>query len=547
MEQVSTHARRIDSGDSDSDCSNSVHSDPKENVVDELPNEIIAGQQVAVDNIGVRMSHPFLQNGYDWEKLVTTARSDSVTTVDPQYLPHNGPVLEKHVVARCKYLSLELTHENKEKVRDFLELHQNRMKQILKVWFHTFWVEQCKHLEITFDSGCDVTNLQEFQIAIQECKSLVNAKKIFMCLYLSFDYCGNFRKKIAKALMKQFGIRLDETTRPSEDIIDCGKRKPRKKKNCIEKLVSQILTNERKNLNKLAENTCGVCFTIIRPGQFLNDENDRKFRQPRRYYTWMINGDFVSTFGMFPNFLNNFHVVSYRIIVFTLSCIFRQNLNYDPKKKKRRYRRNMGSHKYPLERVPSTSNEGNGIDKLKSGAGDNISQQMKILQEKMKILEQMEAIALVTAEVSKDDPIAEDDFSNDTESVEVENAAVIKRKACVAPATLKSLSSWVSCKQKRVKKRKPDDESWEAGVGKQNVRKQRSNSISSNSTTSSTDIEEHNKVRVGKAKVTRTKETVKEHRRRLANELKNGRPDIICGKNNCAKSQDIALNLVEKK
>lgn len=112
-----------------------------------------------------------------------------------------------------------------------------------------------------------------------------------------FDFCGNYRKKIVKALLKQFNLKVDESTSVAiTKVVDCSKRIERKKKNCFEKLVTQILTNERKNINKNAIATIGISWTIQRPGVILTEENDRLFRRPRRFYKWMLMGEFVSKF-----------------------------------------------------------------------------------------------------------------------------------------------------------------------------------------------------------------------------------------------------------
>lgn len=153
-----------------------------------------------------------LKNGYDWSKLLTTSyeTEDTKLTVTADYLPSTGDIKEKYIVERCNFLKMELTNENKEMVKDYLESHQKALRNTLKEWIQQFWIEICPVLEITFNDGCKITKFEELQTAVRQCKSIGDAKKIAILLYISFDFCPNFRKKIAKLLMKQHGFRLEK-------------------------------------------------------------------------------------------------------------------------------------------------------------------------------------------------------------------------------------------------------------------------------------------------------------------------------------------------
>jgi hypothetical protein len=172
---------------------------------------------------------PFLAHGFDWKSLVTTT-SEPNMYVTPDYIPEVGGIAEKYIVGRCNYLSMELTAENKQHVKDIMEAHQHQMKRTLKQWLQHYWVEVSKHVGIKFGNGNDVTTFSELQSAVRQCRNVGDAKKIVTCLYLSFDFCGNYRKKIGKCLMQQFGLKLDERKQSANETKACGKRKPRKKK-----------------------------------------------------------------------------------------------------------------------------------------------------------------------------------------------------------------------------------------------------------------------------------------------------------------------------
>lgn len=252
------------------------------------------GNEGSNEGHGEFIAVPFLANGYDWRSLVTTT-DEATVSVAPDHLPEVGLIEETFVVNRCIFLNLELTNENKQKVKDLLEAHLHSIKRTLKKWVQHYWVEVANSLDIKFGTNFDVTNFSELQAAVRQCKTWDVAKKIVICLYLSFDFCGNYRKKVAKCLLLQFGLKLDERKYLLTEAKECGTRKSRKKRNCFEKLVTQIITEQRKNVNNLAIKTCGVTFTNQRPGDIITVNTELDYRKKRRFYDWMILGQFVST------------------------------------------------------------------------------------------------------------------------------------------------------------------------------------------------------------------------------------------------------------
>lgn len=250
-----------------------------------------------VEDEGELITVDCLLNGYDWSALVTTTKSDvqQMMNVGPDYIPSSGDIKENHIVNRCKYLDLDLSKINKESIKGVLESHQKALRNTIKEWIQRFWVDMCNGLSITFNDGCNVTNFEEFQTAVRQIKNREEARKIAICLYVSFDFCDNFRKKISKCLMKQHGFRLEDRKQTTLKTTVCTKRTPRKKKDCFEKLVSQILTDQRKNINNMSIVTCGYTFTNQRIGCIINNTNESKHRK-KKFYHWMVLGERVSIF-----------------------------------------------------------------------------------------------------------------------------------------------------------------------------------------------------------------------------------------------------------
>lgn len=258
---------------------------------------VILNEDEDYEDEGEFVEMDILENGYDWSGLVTTTTELDIkhmTNVASDYIPSTGDIKENHVVSRCKYLEMELTKENKDYIKGILEAHQKELKNTLKEWLQAFWIDISKSLGITFNDGCNVTNFDELQTAIRQLTNREEARKVAICLYVSFDFCDNFRKKIAKCLMRQHGFRIEDKKQSIVKTAFCTKRATRKKKDCFEKLVSQILTDQRKNINNMSIATCGYTFTNVRIGILINDNNESKHRKRKKFYHWMVLGERVS-------------------------------------------------------------------------------------------------------------------------------------------------------------------------------------------------------------------------------------------------------------
>lgn len=257
---------------------------------------------VNVNDGGELVEVPFLKKGFPFKKYVTTVtKADKWIAVEENYIPTSTGITDKYVKARCQFLGLELTQENKKNIKDIMGSHQNAMRTTLKEWLQRYWVELCRPLGITYSdsrqSGRAVTSFSEFQSAVRQCKSDDEKRKLAICLYVSFDFTDNFRRRIGKALMREHSFQIDHTA-VVEDNNESelgGNKKPRRKKDCFERLVSQILNDQRKNINKMAEKTCKYSFTNTRHNGVLNKKNERQFRRKKYYYPWMVLGDGVST------------------------------------------------------------------------------------------------------------------------------------------------------------------------------------------------------------------------------------------------------------
>jgi hypothetical protein len=263
-----------------------------------------ANRPVDPDDDGELLEIDALKKGYSFSKYVNTVtKEDKWIDVSEDYIPTSGDVQESYVVARCNYLGLELTQANKDITKGVMTAHQHSLRLVFKEWIQRYWVELSRSLGITYTdihrrSGRPVTSFTEFQSAVRQVKSDEEAKKIATCLYVSFDFFDNFRRRISRPALRQYGLRLvpSETT-VSPPSGDDPLIKYRRKKDCFERLATQMLTDQRKNINRISLSTCRLTYTKTRPHGIINETNEKKFRRKKCFYPWMVMGTLVSKYS----------------------------------------------------------------------------------------------------------------------------------------------------------------------------------------------------------------------------------------------------------
>jgi hypothetical protein len=274
-----------------------------EEIQDEESSDYGANRPVDPNDDGELLEIDGMKKGFSFSKYVdTVTKDDKWIEVSEDYIPTSGDVKDCYVVARCNYLGLELTLANKDITKGVMTAHQHSLRGTYKEWIQRYWVELCQPLGITYTdlhrrSGRAVSNFNDFQCAVRQIKTEDDAKKIATCLYISFDFIDNFRKRISRAALRQHGLRLVPSEVPVEPPNGNDPAiKFRRKKDCFERLASQMLTDQRKNINRISFSSCRYTFTKTRPTGVINDENEKKVRRKKCFYPWMVMGELVRKF-----------------------------------------------------------------------------------------------------------------------------------------------------------------------------------------------------------------------------------------------------------
>lgn len=75
--------------------------------------------EAAPEDIWETVEIDSLKDGFSWSKYVTTVTlPDKWITVEEDYIPTNSDIDDNYVVARCNYLGVETTPEEKKRLKE---------------------------------------------------------------------------------------------------------------------------------------------------------------------------------------------------------------------------------------------------------------------------------------------------------------------------------------------------------------------------------------------------------------------------------------------
>jgi len=172
-----------------------------------------------------------------------------------------------------------------ELTRTQLEQQLENIKKSINQVFFNYWTELSSHCGVFYGKSYKCKNYDDLKQAIREIKSKDDVKSFVVLFYISFDFIPNWREAVGEAVLKQHGLQID---------VDHEIGGGRKKKTFIAKMASQQITNMRKNLCKLGQETSGFSFTNSRWGDHIKEGKENDFRLPKYFYPWMALGKLVS-------------------------------------------------------------------------------------------------------------------------------------------------------------------------------------------------------------------------------------------------------------
>jgi hypothetical protein len=186
-------------------------------------------------------------------------------------------------------------NSNPKKAKDELTKNKHLLQETIKEVLRGFWVDVAKRMNVTYGPQRKLVDTWlKFQNAIRSVSNIQEGKIICEIVYVSLNFVFNYRDQIAKAALAFCKLRIVNSKRAVQAFNGCdnGGRRTRKKRPFIEKLILQMQTDLRKNINEDSRKTSGFTYTKQNPD---GDDGSRLKDKHRhlKFYDWMILGTYV--------------------------------------------------------------------------------------------------------------------------------------------------------------------------------------------------------------------------------------------------------------
>ena len=151
------------------------------------------------------------------------------------------------------YLNVKNEEPNITNCQERIEkIKKDLSNTIITIW-HKFWFDMANKLNFTCNKKYRVHDDKTLRLAIQQCKTFKECKKVYYLLYLCFDYLPFYQKEIAKHVSRMHNIRVLDPPR-------IGSKLPTQ--NLLISLISHELNTQRYHLSKHASLTLGLKFQL---------------------------------------------------------------------------------------------------------------------------------------------------------------------------------------------------------------------------------------------------------------------------------------------
>jgi hypothetical protein len=238
----------------------------------------------------------FLVNGYNWKVHMTSLLQNDLNTPFEHVDSLDGRLVLPHDLFNTQ---LGVNMENAWKYNNYLnikneepnitnclqrieKIKKDMSNTIITIW-HKFWFDIANKLNLTCNKKYLVHDDKTLRLAIQQCQTFQDCRKVYYLLYLCFDYLPFYQRDIATHVESIHNVTV--LTPPLD-----GKK--RQTQNFLISLISHELNTQRFHLCKHAYETLGLKFQLKQtPGTFKKIQGKK---QKKYIYPWNITGTLVS-------------------------------------------------------------------------------------------------------------------------------------------------------------------------------------------------------------------------------------------------------------
>ena len=248
---------------------------------------------------------PWLESGYDFNQLdpqqhdITKKKKKlNLRTIPYDMFPEDNAITNDYGYNYFKHIH---KHENKylepteieiTNTVELLSTFRDKYKAYIMEIIYKFWFDIAKKIGICSYTGQDIRDNKSLVNSLLIINNEHDLHKIVLLLHIIFDWIPNYQKLIMDLLEIKFPIKI-----LSVPTIT----KKRSGYHCMHLLITKVMTQERKTINKNLFLAIGIKVYVTREkqkGKIDSSGNKINVNHPERVqrciYPYMIRGNFVS-------------------------------------------------------------------------------------------------------------------------------------------------------------------------------------------------------------------------------------------------------------
>jgi hypothetical protein len=248
---------------------------------------------------------PWLETGYDWNPLNPQCHDVSknkkklkIKTIPYDMFPEDNAITNDYGYRYFKHIhqhdnvNLEPTDIEISNIVELLCSFRDNYKAFITEIIYKFWFDIAKKIGICSYTGQAVRDNKSLVKALQLINNEQELHKIQLLLNIIFDWLPDYQKSIMDLMEIKFPIKILKVPLKSHK---------RSAYHCIHLLITKVMTQERKNINKNLNSAIGIKVYMTREknkGKIDSVGNKIIVKHPDRVhhciYPYMIRGNFVS-------------------------------------------------------------------------------------------------------------------------------------------------------------------------------------------------------------------------------------------------------------
>jgi hypothetical protein len=252
----------------------------------------------------IEVKLPWLECSYDWKALIPDHQDgNNKKKKKKKLIPHDMFPIDNKIsddygksYFNHLYPNKDYTDDDISNCVEEIETLREHFKATIIEVLYKFWFDIAFKLGIYYD-GNIIRDNKSLLKAFFEMDNRFDLNKMFVLLYLVFDWLNNYQNDIVLIIQRKHMVEVMEPPKMAHT---------RTGKNCVHLLITRMITNERQTINERIKAALNIqCFISRDLKQERKDNPGKEIKSVTRkiktIHPYMIRGDFVSTCVLYCN------------------------------------------------------------------------------------------------------------------------------------------------------------------------------------------------------------------------------------------------------